>query len=312
MRDGQMSIPSRVALLIIVVIALAWPAAPTPTVGYSDAAAPTVEQPADASSMPAAGGENRRLVLLIGLDDVEGSHRADALVLVAVTMQPPRIDLISIPRDLRVELSQRGWNKINAAYAYGGTALTVQAVEEFLDLAIDHSIVVSYPAFKRVVDRMGGITYTVERRMRYVDRAQGLEINLQPGRQHLDGERALHYVRFRADGRGDLGRITRAQQLLRAAFDQWRAPGTIARLPLILPEVLDVIQTDISISHAVRMADVLRTVTPDGIRAVTIPGAPAILGGVSYFVADQSEARQAVTAFLHDPTALGTQQHPQR
>jgi len=242
----------------------------------------------------------RRHLLLIGVDDVAGSSRADALVLAGITLDPARIALVSLPRDLRVPLPGRGWDKINAAYAYGGATLVVRTVEELLGLTVDWYAVINYRAFRRIVDQLGGVEYTVERRMYYVDRAGGLVIDLQPGPQHLDGDRALQYVRYRADGRGDLGRIARHQQLLRAALAQWRTPRTLTRLPLILPDLIRLVQTNLSAAEILRLAGVLSAVSADDVRALVISGRPTSIQGVYYAVEEPERVRRDVALFLDE------------
>ncbi|MDR7544668.1 MAG: LCP family protein [Armatimonadota bacterium] len=250
---------------------------------------------------PATPSESpRRHLLLIGVDDVAGSRRADALVLASITLDPPRIALISIPRDLRVQLAGRGWDKINAAYAYGGAALVVRTVEALLDLTVDWYAVINYQAFGRIVDQLGGLDYTIERRMYYVDRAAGLVIDLQPGPQHLDGDRALQYVRYRGDGRGDLGRIARHQQLLRVALNQWRTPRTLARLPRVLPDLMRLVQTNLSVAEILRLAGVLSVVPADDVRTLVVWGRPAVIQGVYYAVGEPERIRRDVTVFLNE------------
>ncbi|MBI4279443.1 MAG: LCP family protein [Armatimonadetes bacterium] len=289
------------ALLISV-----WPRrVPPPTRGRSVLVPDRIASPGLA---PASNGlheelprTDRRLVLVMGLDEVQGSHRADTLILVSISPRPPRAALVSIPRDLRVRLAGRGWNKINSAYAYGGPSLTVRAVEDLLRLPIDHYVTVDYESFRRVVDQLGGIQYTVEQRMSHVDRAQGRIINLQPGPQRLDGERALQYVRYRGDGRGDTGRVTRQQLLLRAALAQWRTPATLARLPLLMPTLIGMFRTNLAASEAVHLVGVLRQVSVEEVRVMTVTGVADTIGGVAYVVADLAEVRQSVRAFLLMP-----------
>ena len=100
----------------------------------------------------------------------------------------------------------RGYNRINTAYAFGGPELARRTLEMWLGIDIDYYVVVDFAGFEHVVDTLGGVEIDVEKRMRYQDRAQGLYIDLRPGRQVLDGRQALHYIRYRADGLGDVSR----------------------------------------------------------------------------------------------------------
>src|SRR5574341_1851651 len=136
---------------------------------------------------PKWSGQSPWTILVLGIDDVRGTHRADTIMLVVGHLSPPSVSLISIPRDLRVWLPGHGWDKINAAYLYGDLGLTRQTIQDLLDVRIDRSVVVNYAGFKHIVDRLGGIDYTVEQPMYYEDRAQDLRVDLQPGPQHFDG-----------------------------------------------------------------------------------------------------------------------------
>lgn len=258
---------------------------------------PPAQQQANANEeRPRNGTVN---VLVIGIDDVEGSHRADTLMLAVVNTDSLEVSLVSIPRDLRVPLAGRGWDKINAAYVYGGAGLTVRTVEEVIGLPVDYYITVDYLGFKRIVDRLGGLQYTVEQRMYYVDRSQKLVIDLHPGPQHLDGDHALQYVRFRADDQGDLGRIARQQRLLLAALAQWRTPATLAKLPTLAPGLLSLVHTNLSAREALRLAGVMRGVKTDEVRTTILPGRITLIDGISYLVTDLAQLRQTVTSFLH-------------
>lgn len=259
---------------------------------------PRSASPSPLSPSKDASKTDFRTVLVLGLDDVAGSHRADTIMLGVIQFAPPRVFLISIPRDLRVRLPGRGWDKVNAAYAYGGVGLSLRTIQDLLDLSIDYHLVVNYPVFKRIVDRLGGLEYTVERRMHYVDRAQGLVIDLHPGRQHLDGDHALQYVRYRGDSQGDIGRIARQQRLLQAALAEWRRPVTIAKFPFLLPSLMALIHTNLTIAEAVRLVGVLRQVPAEQVRIFTLPGTPVLQGGVSYLVGDLAQIRRTAAEFL--------------
>lgn len=157
---------------------------------------------------PRAGfpGKERLQILLLGIDGPAGEGprayrrlaRSDTLVLVSLDLRHRRVAALSIPRDTYVRLvgtPKRG--KINAAYAYGGAAAAMATVGEFLGLRPDAYVVVSIDALRTLVDALGGVEVTVEHPMDYDDQAAGLHIHLRPGRQRLNGEQAIAFVRFR-------------------------------------------------------------------------------------------------------------------
>ena len=106
-----------------------------------------------------------------------------------------------------------GEAKLNAAYAWGGPDLATRTVSDLLGLPVAHYVKVNLAGFRRLVDLIGGVPMYIEAPMRYVDPDDNLVIDLQPGHQVLDGDRAEQYVRFRSDAAGDdLSRIRRQQR----------------------------------------------------------------------------------------------------
>ena len=126
--------------------------------------------------------------------------------------------MLSIPRDSRVKIDGHGWDKINHAYAYGGSKLSKSVVEKLLGIPIEYTVVMNFQGFVRMIDALGGVTIDVEKRMYYsdpYDDDRGLYIDLHPGVQKLNGKAAIEYVRYR-DEEGDIGRVARQQKFLTA------------------------------------------------------------------------------------------------
>ncbi|MFQ3679184.1 MAG: LCP family protein [Pseudanabaenaceae cyanobacterium] len=159
-------------------------------------------------------------ILVMGIDREPHAPpfhgRSDTLVLVRVDPQTGKMRGLSIPRDTQTWIAGYGTVKINAANVYGGRRLAVQTVSTTLNnVRIDRVVRLDTEAFVALVDALGGVNVTVPKPMRYRDRTQNLEIDLQPGPQWLNGRQAEGFVRFR-DEAGDIGRIQRQQTLLRA------------------------------------------------------------------------------------------------
>jgi len=159
----------------------------------------------------------RTNILILGLDQVGEAKRSDAILIVSIKEGDVRA--ISIPRDLRVKFPDGRLRKINAAYADGGVGLTRKVVSNFLDIPVHFHIVTGYEGFEKIIDLLGGVTLTIEKPLKYEDKAQKLFINLPAGTQKLMGKHVLDYVRFR-DETGDWGRIKRQQNLIRALLAQ--------------------------------------------------------------------------------------------
>ena len=147
-------------------------------------------------------------MLFLGTDDkLEASTRADTIILLSVDTKTGDVGALSIPRDTRVwSPSRQRWERINALYAHGGAKLVMEAVSQLVGMSVRYYVHTDFNGFEQLVDILGGVEITVEKRMQYVDKAQGLEIDLIPT-QVLNGAKALQYAPLpRWLGRYFLGR----------------------------------------------------------------------------------------------------------
>jgi len=151
--------------------------------------------------------------------------RSDTIILVRLDPDKKAIALMSLPRDLKVEIPGHGTNKLNEAYDLGGPKLTLKTVKQLTGLAINHVINVDFQGFKQAVDRIGCIYADVDRRY-FNDSADFAYINVHAGYQKLCGEEALEYARFRHTD-SDLVRSARQQGLLREAKQQVGVGGLV-------------------------------------------------------------------------------------
>jgi LCP family protein required for cell wall assembly len=168
----------------------------------------------------------------------QGPSRADSIMLVRASLGSVR--KLSIPRDIEVEIPGQGVGKINAAYAHGGAALTIETIESFLGngLKINHLVEVDFEDFPAFIDSMGGITVNNKTRIcspPFDNFWKGLRF--RKGEIELDGRRALGFARVRkntcAPGEDDRARAARQQEVLRAIGAQAKSPGTFFRLPWV-------------------------------------------------------------------------------
>ncbi len=175
----------------------------------------TIESSIDSGSAQYAAlkEQGRFNILIMGEDDVEGSRRSDTVLFATIDIDDKNMRILSLPRDTRVQIPGHGVQKLNHAFAYGGPDLLKATVEKYLGQPILYYVIIDYVSFPAVVDILGGVEIDVQKRMRYVDRAGKLDINIQPGLQVMDGKTALHYVRFRMDALGDIGRYTGSSNL---------------------------------------------------------------------------------------------------
>ncbi|MDR3566259.1 MAG: LCP family protein [Negativicutes bacterium] len=228
-------------------------------------------------------------ILVLGVDEREGDvGRSDTTFLLTVDTSTKDVAMLSIPRDTRVKIPGFGWDKINHAYPLGKAKLAQKAAEDLLGIPIDYYVVINFAGFYKIVDAVGGVDINVEKRMYYQDPYDddgGLVINLRPGMQHMDGKTAIQYVRYR-DEEGDIGRVQRQQKFVKAMLQQVTSPGVIVRVPAIIREVSAAVQTSLSTSDMLSMAKLLSDAQKQGMVTDMVPGTPAYISDVSYWLPD--------------------------
>ncbi|MBO9539354.1 LCP family protein [bacterium] len=252
----------------------------------------------------------RTNILLIGSDagftgnrrDATAPVRSDTLIVASLDPTHRSIQLLSIPRDTRVEIPGRqGFDKINAAFAYGGPELTMDTVARFLDVPIDHYVRLKLEALPELVDLLGGVEVEVEKNMRYRDRAGGLSIALKKGPQLLDGAKAEQYLRFRHDVNGDIGRVQRQQVFLRALRERLMQPSSLAMLPQLLETAYRSVETDLPFDQILRYALWAKDLQAQDLHMALVPG--AFSGDrfeASYWLPDEHATRALARRTLTD------------
>jgi LCP family protein required for cell wall assembly len=225
-------------------------------------------------------------ILVAGLDSTDGTERSDSLALVLVDIDTKKIKVMSIPRDSRVFIPKRGWEKINHAYAYGKIDLLKEVTVALLGLPIDHYLVLNFKTFPAIIDLLGGVTIDVEKRLVYNDYAGKLHIDIPKGIQTLDGKNALHYVRFRHDSLSDLGRIARQQKFTKEALKKLQTPMILPKIPELIAETIKMVNTDMSPIQAIQLVSYIRDINESDLKFFTLPGKAANIGALSYWLPD--------------------------
>ena len=173
-------------------------------------------------------------------------------------------------------------------------------VENLLGVEMEHYVLINVNAFTKIIDAIGGVDINVEKRMYYEDPWDdngGLVINLYPGQQHMDGKTAITYVRYR-DEEGDIGRIARQQKFMQAVMDKLTSPAIIPRIPAIISEVVDCIDTDLSVKQMIEFMSALKDAQSRGLQTEMLPGKPMYIGGISYWLPDLSKLRTTIANTL--------------
>lgn len=218
-------------------------------------------------------------ILVLGLDGRLGvNDRTDTIILVSIDGKTKKAKILSIPRDTRVKI-KGAWDKINAAYAYGGLDLTKTTLNDFLGVEIDRYAIVNFNSLIKVVDLIGGIDIDVPIRM-YVP-LEG--IDLQKGMQHLDGKQVLAYSRFRGTNEGDIGRAKRQQQVIKLMLEKVLAAKMLNNIPELYGIVKENVETDLTLREAGALARIASDIMDNGIDALVLPGENKKIDGLWYW-----------------------------
>jgi LCP family protein required for cell wall assembly len=267
----------------------------------SDTAAGPGGSPVAAGRQGADTALNNRVnILILGIDygdnDVPGApKRSDTMIVASVDPGTGAVSMLSIPRDTRVAIPGRtGYDKIAHAYAYGGPQLSARTVEAFLGIPVNYYVTMDWQGFINIVDILGGVDLYVEQNMNYDDPYGGLSIHLKKGYQHLDGEKAGQYIRFRHDELGDIGRVQRQQRFLKAMSDEMLQVGTLLKLPALTAELRQYVTSDMPPLVMLRLANTLKGFKDGGLKAELLPGNFATIDGMSYWLPDKEGTKTLV------------------
>ena len=238
---------------------------------------------------------------------------SDTMLLLRFDPVHKKLAVLSIPRDTRTQIEDYGTRKINYANYKGGPALAAQTVSDLLeDVTIDRYVRVNVQAIEKLIDALGGVTVYVPQDMKYQDDSQHLYINLKEGEQHLGGEKAVDFLRFRYDAYGDIGRVQRQQQLMRAVVEQALKPATIVRIPKILSIIQSHIDTNLNVEELVALAGfAAKTERPD-VEMLMVPGNFSNEGeyDASYWLPDQEGIKQVMAQHFNIGSNLAEESDP--
>lgn len=247
-------------------------------------------------------GDEPISILLLGVEDYSSdgkAGRADTQVVLTIDPETQDMTMTSIPRDLKVDIpaskvgeEYAGSHKINAAYTlgeisgYGAEKLTIETVEDYLDVPIDKYASVNFEGFAEIVDVLGGVTVDVKKgfwersHLRHDKR-----IEFDEGETKMDGEEALAFVRMRKrDVAIEYPRDERQRQFIKASIDEALSPGNIFKADDIAEAVSNNVQTNLSVKEAFALQKAFSSKNPS-IKTFTLEGENKRLeDGLFYFV----------------------------
>jgi len=257
-----------------------------------------VEEPKD-PLQKAIASSKRVNFLLMGM---EGA-RSDTMIFVSFDPKEKKVDMISIPRDTYYHTE--GYDladqrKINAVYGRSKTEGSKKAVEEILgQVPVHHYIMVDYKGVEKIVDSIGGVEVNVPFHMQYYDPTDNppLRIDIPKGKQVLNGEQAVKFLRFRHNNDmtvgypdGDLGRIRAQQEFLKSAIKK----SLSLKLVNVVSTAFDYVKTDVKLSEALSYAVSVIGIDMDDISMTTLPGKAE----------DRTYGKLRLSYFIHDPEKI--------
>ncbi len=212
----------------------------------------------------------RTNILILGVDarPGESSSRSDTMLLASIDPGLDQAVIVSIPRDTKVEVPGSPLDKICTANFVGGPEYAVEIVEKLLAINIDYYVEADFNGFKKVIDKIGGVTINVPQRMYKPSE----NIDLYPGTKKLNGYEALAYVRYRDYLFGDIDRTTHQQEFLVALADELLQPKTIPKLPGLIKETRNFVNTNMGIKDLIKIASWAPGFTSSSIITQTLPG----------------------------------------
>lgn len=245
-----------------------------------------------------AAGERGDVIMLVHLDQASGEAR-----------------MLSIPRDLWVDIPGNGEGKINAAYSFGGPSLMVQTIQENLGIEVNHYVEVDFVGFIEMVDELGGIEMTFPYPAR--DSKSGLSVGA--GTQTLEGEQALAFARSRkyeeyqndtwvSVDASDLGRTQRQQEVVRAILTELKTPASIAEAGQIASSLAEHMTVDAALatSSVASLAWDFRGLVTGSIDGQTLPVYGDTVNGASVVMAAEPEASATIDGFLSGDETLAS------
>ncbi len=237
-------------------------------------------------------------ILVMGIDRVlnvpdnspkKFTGNSDTMLLLRLDSTARSVNMLSIPRDTRVEIPGAGMDKINNANVTGGASLAARVVSRTLNnVPIDRYVRITTGAFRELVDLVGGVEVFVPYPMNYVDKTQNLNIHLDQGWQTLNGDQAEQFARFRHDQYGDIGRVQRQQALLKALRQRLQTPAVLPRLPQMIQVMEKYVDTNLSLEEMLALVNFGLGLNQDDFKMVLLPGRFSTPGeyAASYWIMD--------------------------
>lgn len=242
-------------------------------------------------------------ILVMGGDNI--SKNSDSILVVNVNSNTNNINIMSIPRDTRVLLNGH-YQKVNAAYPFGGQDYAVKTISNLTNIDIDYYVVFDTSIFKETIDILGGVDFYIPEKLDYDDPLQNLRIHLKKGQQHLTGEKAEQLMRYRQSNTGavtehyngsDLSRISMQQAFIKELIQQKADISYLPKLKNVLDVVMNNVETNLPIQEILKLAGKMTKIESDSIKTFTLPGYP-IEESPWYYICNSEETAELVRKYF--------------
>ncbi|MBJ6362400.1 LCP family protein [Paenibacillus sp. GCM10012307] len=261
-------------------------------------------------------GTERVSIAFLGGDGREensnGIARSDSILVASIDPVTKKAHLFSVLRDTYVDIPDYGKQRINTAITLGGPNLAMETIGNLLGLKIQYYVYAEFEGFKSLIDAMGGIDFEVEKDMNYVDKADGhrYDIHLKKGMQHLDGDKALQYVRFRHDAMSDFTRTERQRNFMQAVATELQSTWNLLRMKEILESVQDYIETNLHVQDMLKLGQLGLGIHMAG--SAQVPAMDQLydlkVGGASVLgVQDEAKVHEYVQELLQQDDSLNNE-----
>ncbi len=264
----------------------------------------------------------KMVICCMGIDDnwtnsdevYTAGSRTDTLFLLTLDLDNKKVTMLSIPRDTYVPIAGTNYSgKINAAFATGGPARTEATITQWLGVKPDYYMVLNIDATKRLVDALGGVDVNVEHPMDYDDAWGHLHVHLKPGEQHLDGDQAVGFARFRHANHGitpedgDERRMYRQHVLMQAMMTQAKSISNVTKVGTLIDTGMESIRTDLRRDQIADLGVIFHGIDPanDVVTASLIGDDARGAHGEYVMSVDQNQAKQYVAWLVNGDENAG-------
>lgn len=224
-------------------------------------------------------------MLMLGVDERDGDKgRSDTMIVLTVNPQKKSVKMLSIPRDTRTEIVGHGTqDKINHAFAFGGAKMSMDTIENFLDIPIDYYMKINMEGFKDIVDAVGGVT--VQNDLDFTSDG----IHFAKGTHTLNGKEALAYSRMRHDDpSGDFGRQSRQRAIIEAVIKEGASLSSLTKYDEVFAALGNNIQTNLTFDDMMNIQKNYRDASKS-ITQSSINGNGTKIDGIYYYIVSDEE-----------------------